>query len=587
MTSMKSPLARAPYRERAVMVMRVRDREQRAPAGGDALRQWTEQAHWQLLSFHKGRVVEEMDNGLAMEFADARSCLQAAFALGRLAKSISWRAAKAKRLEFCAGAHLFSGSTGDEELFGRAIRLASGVAALAEPGEVLLSASLRQDMRDGVDAEFEDLGYRTVEAGMEPVRLFRAHSTQGEAPDWSAMANPDRRPGLAVIPFQGGALEAEHRTVGELIAEGVIARLSHSIGFRIISRQSTSALRDRTDFGAIQRHLGASFVLSGTYSLQGRKLIVHAELADARSHALLWSGQLQHTVGDLLEEKSELSYQLACSVAKALGGRAEVRKAVAQPLPCLDGNLLLLTGMSMTHSPSAAAFQRGREALTELSVRYPRLALPRAWLGLLHALNVATGQSKDVEHDTRQACEQTLRALLIEPGNAMALAADGYIQCQLLGEPDRARMSLDAAIDANPSEPFAWLFRSLFSCMWSSGAAVAEASMAHSLSPADPLRYLFDVFMGNALLAERRHREAIAYARRSLKANRHHAPTLRLLLTAQAELGKVAEAKDSLDMLRAEVPGLSVSSYLRTGSAESPMRQRMATAMRQLSLAEN
>ena len=116
---------------------------------------------------------------------------------------------------------------------------------------------------------------------------------------------------MAVIPFQGGIPEAKHWMIGELIAEGVIARLSHSIGIRVISRQSTSALRGRGGLGEIERHLGATFVLSGSYSIRGKKLIVSAELAEARSHTLLWSGQLQHTVGDLLQEESELLYELA------------------------------------------------------------------------------------------------------------------------------------------------------------------------------------------------------------------------------------------------------------------------------------
>ena len=87
--------------------------------------------------------------------------------------------------------------------------------------------------------------------------------------------------------------------IGELIAEGVIARLSHSIGIRVISRQSTSALRDHGGLGAIERHLGATFVMSGSYSMRGKKLVVRAELAEARSHTLLWKGQLRGVIDDL------------------------------------------------------------------------------------------------------------------------------------------------------------------------------------------------------------------------------------------------------------------------------------------------
>ena len=48
-------------------------------------------------------------------------------------------------------------------------------------------------------------------------------------------------------------------------------------------------------------------------------------------------------------------------------------------------------------------FKRGREALTELTVRHPDLALPRAWLGMWYALNVLKGASDDRNRDTQRA----------------------------------------------------------------------------------------------------------------------------------------------------------------------------------------
>jgi len=589
MTSTESPLSYAKRKDRPLMVMDVAGGDPCMGGSGDALSQrlerWVGQVHWQLLSLHKGRVVKRVNNGLMMEFTDARSCMQAAFALGRLADSAS-PGPEDSRLRWRAGAHLASYSQGPEEITGRDVNLTSGLTALAEPGEVVVTAELRDRLADGLDANFEDLGYQRVKPLTQPVRLFRAQPGTEDVLDRAAAARHDLRPGLAIIPFHGGIGDAGHWMIGELIAEGVIARLSHSIGIRVIARQSTSVLRGRGGLDEIERHLGATFVLSGSYSMRGKKLMVSAELAEARSHTLLWSGQLQHTVRDLLQEESELMYELARAVAQALG-KAQVRKALAQPLPRLDSNVLLLAGISMTHSHSARIFARGREALTELTVRHPALALPRAWLGMWHALNVVKGASDDKGRDTQQAHEQTQRALQAEPDNAMALAVEGYIQCQLLGNPEQSRKLLNAAIEANPSEPMAWLFKSFTSCMWgSSAASVTEAYIARSLSPVDPLRYFFDLLTGNALLADRKHEQAIACLHRSLRANKHHAPALRLLLTAQAELGWIDEAKQTLGRLLAEVPGLTVSSYLAMGSADSPMRQRMATALRQVGLPE-
>jgi hypothetical protein len=59
-----------------------------------------------------------------------------------------------------------------------------------------------------------------------------------------------------------------------------------------------------------------------------------------------------------------------------------------------------------------------------------------------------------------------------------------------------------------------------------------------------------------------------------------------VLLAAQTELGQLEQARKTLRRLLAEVPALTVSSYLAMGSADSPMRQRCASAMRQTGLPE-
>ncbi len=575
--------------ERPLMAMDIADNTTGTWGGTDPLmdrlQQWAGDAYWQLLSHHKGHIVRQTNHGLMMEFADARHCVQAAFALNQLADALNGRTDASKHLQLRAGAHLASYGHGQLEPVDRDVQLTSELTALAAPGEVLVTAELRDRLANGLDADFEDLGH-WVESFVQPVRLFRAHPTHGAISDRLTAEDQDLRPALAVIPFQANAPEVKHWVLGELIADGVIARLSHSSGLRVIARQSTSALRGSGELAEIERHLGATFILSGSYSIRNDKLVVTAELAEARSHTLLWTGQLQHALRDLLQEQSELLHELARTVAQALD-KAQVSQALTRPLPSLDSSFLMLAGISMVHSHSSKAFDRGRATLNELTMRHPEHALPRAWLAMWHALNVVKGTSGNVARDIRQAREQTQHALDVEPKNAMALAVEGYIQCQLLSDPQQANRYLASAVEANPSEPMAWLFKSLYSAGWgSSSLSVTEAYVARSLSPVDPLRYFFDLLTGNALLADRQLDQAVACGRLSLRAHKHHVPTLRLLLTAHAELGQFDEGKAILNQLRAEAPELTVSSYLAIGSAESPMRQRIANAMRQLGLPE-
>jgi TolB-like protein len=417
MSEIDATLSGSRIEERPLMVMAMSDRRQRQWERSDLLvdrlRRWAGDAYWQLLAHHKGHVVQQVGNGLMMEFADARQCVRAAFALNRLADTMNARAQAGERLRLRAAAHLASYPDGLRAPTHRDLQLTSELSELAKPGEVLITAELRDRLADGLDAEFEDLGH-WVEPFAQAVRLFRAHPHKADPSNPMRANDPALRPSLAVMPFKAGEAGTADLVIGQLIADGVIARLSHSTGLRVISRHSTSALGNNEGLGEIERHLGASFVLSGSYIVRNRKLIVVAELAEASNHRLLWTGQLRQPLGDLLEEDSELLHALARTVVDALG-TAQLNKALTRPLPSLDSSALMLAGISMVHSHSARVFERGRSALTELTARHPDLALPRAWLGMWHALNVVKGSSANVARDIRQAREQTLRALQDEP----------------------------------------------------------------------------------------------------------------------------------------------------------------------------
>ncbi|MBA2675121.1 MAG: tetratricopeptide repeat protein [Ramlibacter sp.] len=111
--------------------------------------------------------------------------------------------------------------------------------------------------------------------------------------------------------------------------------------------------------------------------------------------------------------------------------------------------------------------------------------------------------------------------------------------------------------------------------------------MGQILIGVDTWRYFFDLLTGNALVANRQYEEAATFIHRSLRVNKRHVPTLRLLATAQGELGQFEEGKKTLGRLVTEAPGFTVSSYLAMGGPDSSMRQRCATVMRQLGLPEN
>jgi adenylate cyclase len=267
---------------------------------------------------------------------------------------------------------------------------------------------------------------------------------------------------------------------------------------------------------------------------------------------------------------------------------AEVQRALLRPLPTLESCSLLLSGIALTHRASSRDFDRAHDVLDALVDRHPRSAQARAWLAKWYVLKVVRGMSAAPDRDSRIAIEQTERALDCEPDSALALAIQGHALCQLSRDVGGALGRINHALELSPNDPLAWLYKSVWSSMWGSTVdSVREAEVASRLSPVDPMKYYYDMILASGLCIDGQYERAIELACRSLRANKHHQPTLRVLLFAQYEAGHVSEAKETLELLRSETPQLTVASYLGLGGAASAPRQKLALVLRQLGVAEH
>jgi class 3 adenylate cyclase/TolB-like protein/Flp pilus assembly protein TadD len=443
-------------------------------------------------------------------------------------------------------------------------RLAAGLASLAKPGETIGSAAARDELTHGVDAECEDLGNCILKHFDKPVRAYRV------GPASPRPAIPGRRdygaamqPTIAVIPFSARSDAPALLDIGNLIADSVIWRLSKSANLKVISRLSTAVFRGRaTDAGQVSAHLGATYVLSGAYVVDGDRIMVTAELSLARNNEVVWTDRLHGSVDDLLRPESELADRVARAVHLAVFD-AEVEHILTQPLPTLESYSLLLGSIKLMHRSSKDEFLQTRNILDELINRHSRIAAPRAWLGNWFILRVTRGWSEDRTREAAEALNATHAALDRDPSDALALATEGFVYCHLLKDLDTARTRCAQAVEANPSHALGWLYLGTVNAFNGEGEAAVEATRrAMDLSPLDPQRYYFESLGGTALLSAQRYTEAEQLARSSLTLNRMHPSTWRVLTISLVCQDRMEEARAALAKLRELEPTLTVEGYL-------------------------
>ena len=122
----------------------------------------------------KARIVKELGDGLLLWFEDASEALTTTLRLQQLYEET---ADSDMPLWVRAGVHSGRQTYRGDDLIGHDVNVASRVADVAGPAEVLISDATLQEIGDKLpDVEFDELGPVVMKGLPEPMRLYRAIS---------------------------------------------------------------------------------------------------------------------------------------------------------------------------------------------------------------------------------------------------------------------------------------------------------------------------------------------------------------------------------------------------------------------------
>src|SRR5262249_4477475 len=120
--------------------------------------------------------------------------------------------------------------------------------ALADPGGICISRSVRDQVRDKIVITFDDLGEQMLKNISKAVRAFRVMpGVQGQSPSViakSEMTAADK-PSVAVLPFQNMSGDSEQEYFADGMAEDIITALSRFRSFSVVARNSSFAYKGR------------------------------------------------------------------------------------------------------------------------------------------------------------------------------------------------------------------------------------------------------------------------------------------------------------------------------------------------------
>jgi adenylate cyclase len=548
----------------------------------DRWRRFVNEVRTQLLPKHGGRLVKSLGDGLLLEFETVPAATACALELQHRIVPFNLGRRRESTMALRVGINCSDIVVDDLDIYGSGVNLTARIATLAQPGEVVVTAEVRDELVDGLDAQLDDLGDCFLKNLSEPVRVYRVAAAQR-----AALGHEQRtplaelRPTIAVLPFRAPTSDAIAQALGDAIADEVISGLSKSSELSVISRLSTLVFSHReAGLEEISTSLGAGYVLSGKVLLDGQRLRLSVELAEHATKSVLWADSLLGDVRDVFDSDQELANAVIAKVGNCIL-QNEVRHASTQPLPTLRSYSLMLGAITLMHRSARADFDRAGALLEHLIDRERGHSRPHAWLANWYALRVTQSQSGSVQDDTLRALDSAKRALDRDSGSSLALAIDGALQMNLVKDFVTAEHRFDLALEHNPNESLAWLFKGVMHAFRGEGQAAENAGdRALALTPLDPMRHYYDSLAATAALGAANYTRAEQLAQRSMRANRAHPSTYRALAIAQAMQGQTEAARNTVDGLLQLSPNYRVSDFkVLSGFSAGPLRDVFSEAL--------
>jgi TolB-like protein/class 3 adenylate cyclase len=504
-----------------------------------------------LIASHRGRIFNTAGDSLVADFASAVDAVECAVAVQDAIANENADRPASEQMRLRIGIHVGDIIVQGENLFGDAVNVAARLEALAEPGGICVSGTVRDHLGMKLPVEFADLGAQHVKNIAQPIKAYRIG---GETPPTAAavvgssLPLPDK-PSIAVLPFANMSGDPEQEYFADGMVEDIITALSRIRWLFVIARNSSFTYKGRAvDVKQVGRDLGVRYVLEGSVRKAGQKVRITGQLIDAVSGTHLWANRFDGSLEDVFDIQDKVASSVAGVIEPALQA-AETARSAGRPTNDLTAYDLYLRAYAMVLS-SARQVPEALRLMEQAIGRDPRYGPALAWAAFCCFRLLLDGQSEDPQADRLKGIDFARRALEIgddDPG-ILANAAQvlGYF-----GEDIGAMMALvDRALALNPNFARGWHSSGFLRLMAGQPEiAVEHVEAALRLSPRARIGTSF-ITIGGAHFLCRRFDEAVPKLLLAIHEDPSFPHPYRVLAACYAHMGRLDEAREVVARLR-------------------------------------
>jgi adenylate cyclase len=487
-----------------------------------------------------GRVFKTTGDGLLAEFPSTVQALRCAIGVQELLR--------ADGLQLRIGVHQGDVVVEGDDLLGDGVNVAARLEGLAEPGGICISGRVHEDAAGKIALDVEDLGEPELKNIAQRHRVFRVRLGEPERP---VLPLPEK-PSIAVLPFQNMSDDPEQEYFADGIVEDIITALSRFRQLFVIARNSSFAYKGKAlDLRQVGRELGVRYVLEGSVRKGSNRVRVTTQLIDAASGTHLWAERYDRELSDVFAVQDEITASVAGVIEPALA-EAEQQRVLRKPPERLDAWEAYQRGLWHFYKYGPDENRTAQTFFRRAIELDPKFA--PGHYGYAFALQWDIWHYSGRPFSEAQGIPRTEARLAVSLDDKDAMAHAVFAHMLMWGsEWEAAIAEARSAFALNPNSAFVI---SMLGCVLGFGGYPAEAldrlRQAMRASPHDPLTWLWTQWIATIQLCARDFAAALETARRVTHLRPGCTPAYNLIALSLAHLGRVEEARATLDRAEEE-----------------------------------
>jgi len=447
-----------------------------------------------------------------------------------------------------------------DDIFGEGVNIAARLLPFADPGGIVISATVHDQIRPTLQFHLVDLGFLRLKNIERRVRAFKIAPLELAAP--KAPPTRGHQPSIAVLPMRTPGLNPPDRYFAEGIVHDIVASLASVRELFVVASSSTLAIPDTTlDSTAISRMLGVQYLLTGRIARAATGWRVIAELIDTDTRSVIWTDRFEFKHSELFTVQEAIAEKVVYALLPHIRF-TELERALRKPPQSMDAYDFLLQGMYRLYRLREEDFEVSRALFQKAIEHDPSYATAYAMMAKWYILQIGEGRSTDERADDEEALRFASLAIKHSPSDPLALSVYGHIQSFLFAEYDRAIESFNRAIAASPNSAIAWGLSAPTYCYIGDGqGAIDRAQHALSLSPLEPFAYFYRTTLTLAYYFNDSYEDSVFWGRKSMAAAPRFTANMRPLIASLAALGRLDEAREVGAALIEQDPDFRVEKF--------------------------